>query len=91
MTTTVSNQRAQGRPWSHETDVLNAIVQHDAELHALALQLPAGTAPRLEVRFRTRPGATGLARFGVLSAQLRSGGQVQALPAGEPLAVRIAP
>lgn len=23
--------RAQGRPWSHETDVLNAIVRHDAE------------------------------------------------------------
>jgi hypothetical protein len=76
---------------AYDTTLVESLDQPGEGGDALALQLPAGTAPRLEVRFRARPGATGLARFGVLSAQLRSGGQVQPLPVGEPLAVRIAP
>lgn len=37
--------RAQGRPWSHETEVLNAIARHDAEavhrFNALPVDAPA--------------------------------------------------
>jgi hypothetical protein len=75
---------------AYDTTLVESLDQPGEGGDALALQLPAGTAPRLEARFRAarchRPG-----QLRVLSAQLRSGGQVQALPAGEPLGVRIAP
>ena len=70
---------------------MEALDQPGEGADALALLLPAGTAPRLTVRFRARPGAAGLASFGVLSAQLRGGGQVQTLPSAAPVGVRIAP
>jgi general secretion pathway protein D len=90
---TLAGPATEGGPvlLAYDTTLVESLDQPGEGGDALALQLPAGTAPRLEVRFRARPGATGLARFGVLSAQLRSGGQVQPLPVGEPLAVRIAP
>ncbi|MBL8459911.1 MAG: general secretion pathway protein GspD, partial [Zoogloea sp.] len=83
---TLAGPATEGGPvlLAYDSTLVESLDQPGEGGDALALQLPAGTAPRLDVRFRARPGATGLARFGVLSAQLRSAGQVLTLPSGEP-------
>jgi len=93
VTLTLAGPATEGGPvlLAYDSTLVEALDQPGEGADALALQLPAGTAPRLTVRFRARPGAAGLASFGVLSAQLRGGGQVQTLPSAEPVGVRIAP